>query len=255
MSEYRANDVEPQLVFVGGMHRSGTSLISRGIGVLGVSLGPRVADEPMHDNMKGHWEDLDVVSINNRVLDCLDLKWHSVILPNGEVFNRAPLAALRDEATRLIEGRIVESGSWSFKDPRIMRVLPFWTDVFRRVGIVPHLVAVVRTPESVAGSLAVRNGFQHVKSHLMWLAHCFPLADALQEFPYSLIDYDRFLESPRSEFARLAQDLGRAPTGEAVDRFLREFLDPRLRHSVRQRAIEQRSGSAGLSLALYVVLL
>ena len=46
-----------------GMHRSGTSLVTRALQALGVSLGENLSTEAFPDNVKGHWEDRDVLAI------------------------------------------------------------------------------------------------------------------------------------------------------------------------------------------------
>ncbi|MBV5267025.1 MAG: hypothetical protein JZU67_00575, partial [Burkholderiaceae bacterium] len=47
------------LIFVLGMHRSGTSAITRGLQVLGVSLGENLLPPVLLDNPKGYFEDVD----------------------------------------------------------------------------------------------------------------------------------------------------------------------------------------------------
>ena len=51
-----------------GMHRSGTSAITKGLEVLGVNLGDNLLP-PKDDNPKGFFEDRDLVNLNERVLE------------------------------------------------------------------------------------------------------------------------------------------------------------------------------------------
>lgn len=67
-------DGPQQLVVVLGMHRSGTSVLARGLQVLGVELGERLLP-PAADNPRGFWEDLDVIGIDERVLAALSRDW------------------------------------------------------------------------------------------------------------------------------------------------------------------------------------
>lgn len=52
-------DKNNQLIVVLGMHRSGTSAITRGLQVLGVELGDQLMPGAVGDNEKGYWEDSD----------------------------------------------------------------------------------------------------------------------------------------------------------------------------------------------------
>ena len=56
-----------RLIVVLGMHRSGTSAITRGLQVMGVGLGDRMMPA-MPDNVKGFWEDVDLNALNMEML-------------------------------------------------------------------------------------------------------------------------------------------------------------------------------------------
>ena len=55
---------DTKLFVILGMHRSGTSVVSRGLKVLGVDLGNRLI-VPDKFNPKGYWEDLDINQFND----------------------------------------------------------------------------------------------------------------------------------------------------------------------------------------------
>lgn len=61
------NQEKRRLVIVLGMHRSGTSALSRSLMALGLSLGQSLLD-PQPDNPLGYWEDREIVAINEEVL-------------------------------------------------------------------------------------------------------------------------------------------------------------------------------------------
>ena len=52
------------IIVVLGMHRSGTSAITRGLMVLGVELGDHLMPPAPNNNDKGFFEDIDVNAIN-----------------------------------------------------------------------------------------------------------------------------------------------------------------------------------------------
>ena len=51
-----------------GMHRSGTSVVARGLQALSVYLGDDFLDK-QPENPTGYWEDKGIVDLNERVLD------------------------------------------------------------------------------------------------------------------------------------------------------------------------------------------
>lgn len=73
-----SGDVNQPLVVVLGMHRSGTSVVTRALRSVGVSLGDRLMPAIAGVNDKGFWEDLDIVNLNERLLSACGHVWHSV---------------------------------------------------------------------------------------------------------------------------------------------------------------------------------
>src|SRR5262245_54283984 len=62
-----------------GMHRSGTSIVSRLVNLLGVELGPEAAiSRPGADNPKGYWEHRGIVGINDEILERFGGRWDEV---------------------------------------------------------------------------------------------------------------------------------------------------------------------------------
>ena len=79
------------MILILGMHRSGTSALAGGVAALGAGFGERLMQAVPDQNAKGFWEDLDVVSIDDRVLLALGRTWDSIepIAPDEATYPRA----------------------------------------------------------------------------------------------------------------------------------------------------------------------
>ena len=66
------------LLVILGMHRSGTSAISRAMGVFGASHGDNLLEPVAGINDKGFWEDADIVQLNADLMAEVGLDWHSL---------------------------------------------------------------------------------------------------------------------------------------------------------------------------------
>lgn len=64
-----------------GMHRSGTSALTRIISLAGAEL-PRVMIEATAGNRTGHWESQNLVLTNDRILEAIGLSWFDWHSPN-----------------------------------------------------------------------------------------------------------------------------------------------------------------------------
>lgn len=219
----------PTIVCVLGMHRSGTSVATRMLNLLGASLGP--ADlllDAASDNPKGFWESRPIIALNNEILarlggNCVRLP----AFPAG--WESAPqLDDLRDRARSVLGAAFGDATLWAWKDPRTCLTLPFW----QRLLPPMRYVVCLRQPADVAGSLERRSGMPRERGIYLWLAY---LQHALLHSagnPRCFVYYDRLIDDLPRELGRLAQFLGfpERATQPEVRQAIESFVHPDLRH-------------------------
>lgn len=214
-----------------GMHRSGTSAITRGLEVLGVSLGDRLMAGVQDINDKGFFEDVDLVNINMRILEEMGLTWDSLEGVRHSRISSEKRGQFDRDADEFLVARSRRFPAYGIKDPRLCRLLPFWEDAFIRNGIEANGVIAIRNPASVAASLLRRDGFHPVKSHYLWLRH---VLDSLRDSEWmrkrTVVDYDQLMVDPVAQVKRLGQQLGLAVNKKELERYQSQFLDDGLRH-------------------------
>ena len=132
-----------------GMHRSGTSLLSNALHVLGVDM----ADETDHVSPKnpgGFWERPELVAIHDEILAAMGrpISLPSHVLPFRPAWWRAKeVQALKPKLKAYLREQLADSENpWGFKDPRTCRMLPLWREVFRELNLEPVYVVAVRRP-------------------------------------------------------------------------------------------------------------
>jgi len=224
------------IVVVLGMHRSGTSAITRSLTTLGVSLGDNLYPAAQ-DNPKGFWEDKACLQINERLLGQLGLAYDS-FGPSPDFMKKlhdnSAIKTLIHEATDIIKEKLNQFDLYGFKDPRTSRLLPFWKIVFQNIGCTPLYVITVRHPTSVTQSLLSRNGISLEKSYTLWLEHTLFALMETQECQRVIVDYDLFMDNPTHEIQRIAKSLHlNMPTehSKQLKEFNEDFLEKDLRHT------------------------
>jgi hypothetical protein len=215
------------------MHRSGTSALARGLQMLGVYLGNDFIS-PKPDNPTGYWEDRNIYEINERLLAVFGLKWEEVALIDDARWDAPEVEGLRTEAVAYLKSQFVSHPLWGFKDPRTIRLLPFWRSALRSLEVDECYLLVIRNPRSVADSLIRRHGMDAVTAHLLWLVYVVPNLSMIANRPFMVADYDLVMADPRQELERIANGLTIPLTDTSkvgIDQFASDFLDPNLRHS------------------------
>ena len=225
------------MILILGMHRSGTSALAGGVAALGAGFGERLMQAVPDQNAKGFWEDLDVVSTDDRVLLALGRTWDSIEPIAPDEWKQPELGRLADEALELLKQRLDEHRVWAVKDPRASRLLPFWQPLIERAGAVASYVIALRNPLSVARSLAARDGFAAEKSHLLWMGHMLAAMDDSAGATRVVVDYDRLLHAPARELERVARAL-RMPFDGEVRAGVAEYANSMVSFDLRHSAFE-----------------
>jgi O-antigen biosynthesis protein len=224
-----------RVVAVLGMHRSGTSLLTRGLKSLGVYVGDDFVDTQF-DNPTGYWEDRSIQSFNERVLNAFGLKWESVVYLEDAQWEEPEIEAIRLEAIEYIRANFLAQILWGFKDPRTLRLFPFWSPVFQRLELEDAYVVVIRHPLSIAESLVARQPdvFDAAMSHGLWLVHMVPYLRRIAQKPFVVVDYDLLMGDARGQLERIGRALEIPTTDRSsveIEAFVTNFIDLELRHS------------------------
>lgn len=227
-------DSPSRVVVVLGMHRSGTSLIARGLKALGVELGTDLM-APNEYNERGYWENDPLVDINDELLAGMGMAWWSLALPDEGWLALPHTKPLLAKAVAELRRQFHGQPLWGFKDPRTVRLLPFWERALEHVGAKPFYVVAIRNPLSVIPSLAKRDGFvDAAHAQLMWLEHTAGSLLETDDRPRIVVDYDGMMRHPEQELKRIAQALGLNVTPRMqreIDDFTSEFVSKELRHT------------------------
>lgn len=189
-----------------GMHRSGTSAITRCLNLLGMDVGSQLLT-PDQGNAKGYWEHVEAVRINEALLAAFDmLWWHLDPLPKGWLQSEAAKIA-RVEIESFVRRDFSGVPLWGLKDPRMCRLAPLWIDVLSSMGITTNAVFVTRPPLEVARSMARGHGLSEPNCVLSWMQHLAEAELSTREMPRSMIRYEQLLSDPLAAVDRVSTDL------------------------------------------------
>ena len=227
----------PVALLVLGMHRSGTSALTRVLNLLGVALG----DDLMQagpDNPSGFWEHNGVVAAHERLLAALGRSWDDPRpLPEDWLQTVAAEEAASQIAT-IIRRDFHATPFWAVKDPRLCRLLPLWRRVLKELGIEPKMLLMTRHPQEVAGSLERRDGLPASISELLWARYLIDAASGSEGCSRCMLSYADLLEDWQATTRKAFKTLGLAlePDAEQTAR-INAFLRPQLRHHRADAAI------------------
>lgn len=172
--------VNTDVVFVLGMHRSGTSCLMGLLHASGLHMLDRASVSKRH-NRRGNFEYREVRMLNDEILQ-----------QNGGTWSDPPRTIevnehLRQSARELLKG-VTGPGLWGLKDPRMLFVLDTW----RSQVTSSHLLGIFRHPWAVARSLGERRSIciPIERGLALWLAYNRRLVESHKRLGFPLLCFD-----------------------------------------------------------------
>ncbi|HEX7327874.1 MAG TPA: SEC-C metal-binding domain-containing protein [Casimicrobiaceae bacterium] len=218
-------------VVVLGMHRSGTSAVSRVLNLCGAYLPPEVKPAMLGVNAKGFWETEAILDLDSRVMQQLGGNWDRVdfVLPeSGAVIDEFVV-----DAREVVANQYATAPTILIKDPRIGALAPLWQRVLSDMGFATAWVVPVRNPLEVARSLHARGDMGVREGLALWLAYIRRIGDFSRgRSDVIWFTYEELLADWRAVVARVAKKLGVALDPAAQPAEVDRFLDRDLRHHV-----------------------
>jgi hypothetical protein len=219
-------------ILVLGMHRSGTSALTRILSLCGASLPRRLIGPASQNHESGFWEPAEIVALHDEILAAAGSSWYDLRSFPSTWFDLPAATPFADRLARLIETEFGTAPLIILKDPRLCRLLPLWRNVLARLKIEPLAVIPIRHPLEVAASLQRRDGFGEGVALLLWLGHFLAAEHDSRDLRRCFVTYDQILADGPGTAERVGRILAvpwpRPPKQAAPE--IAAFLSSSLRH-------------------------
>ena len=214
-----------------GMHRSGTSVLTGALNLLGVPLGSSLM-AAQADNVGGFWEHDEVVKVHDRLLAAFDSTWDDVCPLPARWWLTREARAFQHELSAILVREFSGEKLWALKDPRMCRLLPLWMPLLEELHTEPVFILATRSPLEIARSLAARNQMSGEKAMLLWLEHSIPAELETRDKCRIVISYDQLLMDAAGTLERIGKNTGVTyPRSVSISKEpLDEFIQPGRRH-------------------------
>jgi hypothetical protein len=217
---------QPRTVVVLGLARSGTSVVTGILKVLGVDMGPSVDDQA---NPRGSHEDLDFAHLHREIFERAGAGtgyWNPP--PRQAILALAP--QLESAIRGLLEKKSQGKSVWGWKHTRTLLTY----ELFLPHLVNPQFVLVFRNALATAlSSVEHTRKFQNPLdfTQALKLVHFYHgemmrFLDDHANVPTLLVSYEDVVADPQQEAARLASFLGLAPAETKTDD-IAQFVIPR----------------------------
>ncbi|MBB6309612.1 sulfotransferase family protein [Xanthobacter tagetidis] len=194
-------------VLILGMHRSGTSLCSKIVNLMGFEA-PKTLMAANEANPEGYWESEVIYKLNDRIFEACGTQWHKRTRMTADPIALTRRNGLYHELTELLASEFGSADRIVLKDPRISRLVPLYEAALLDLGYRSTPVLVVRNPMEVAASLARRDQFTTERAVRLWLRHTLDAERATRGRARTVISYEESLQDWRLVVSKVAEALG-----------------------------------------------
>jgi len=215
-----------------GMHRSGTSALTRVMSLMGARLPERLMPPVANNNETGFWESKPLSIVHDTLLGELGSGWDDWRPIQFDRLTPERRREFKDQIRNLLEEEFSDSDLFVLKDPRICRLLPLYFEIFAEMEVEPRFILPLRDPIAVARSLALRDDMSTGFGALLWLRYVLDAEAETRGAQRALVSYDALIEDWKTTVEEIARNLQiKWPrTTDAAAEDVGAFLRRDLRH-------------------------
>jgi hypothetical protein len=238
-------------ILVAGMHRSGTSALTRMVNLLGAAL-PEDLLPASRGNELGHWEPAKIVELHDKMLESAHSGWDNVFGVAQDWFSSAEAAEYTSQIAGFVQQQFTATPLFVIKDPRLALFVPVWVDALKRLDVEPLFVLPFRHPIEVAASILRRQSYFEPDSSwplgrgcLLWLRCVLDAERTTRGLPRAFVHFDALFEDWEREAARIGSqlDLAWPNQDDATKAEIGRFLNSEHKH---ERASDAAFGESGI---------
>jgi len=193
------------IVFIVGMHRSGTSLFTNILYKLGYGIDEKYLIQGNFDNRKGFFESKKIVELNNSILNFNHIE-HNLV---KKIIKFNFTQSHKTQAKNIIKELLLSAKKEVIflKDPRFSLLLPFWHEVCYELNLKHSNIVVYRHYKFVCDSLFKRNVMAPIYSKLLTLFYYVEIFKSYNDANFQILNINNFLLTPKIYIKKIFKNL------------------------------------------------
>jgi hypothetical protein len=216
-----------------GMHRSGTSAITRVLNLMGAELPKQMVGAKL-GNESGHWEPEQLVLLHDQMLTEAGSSWRDLRPLDLAQLSGDRLAHYKSTIQSIIREEFGSANVFVLKDPRICRFIDVYKTVLSELGVRMQPIIIIRNPLEVSASLSARDNISSAHGLLLWLRHCLDVEKHTRDMSRVFVSYDCVVNHTQNVIAYLLESLGKylpiSPNSSDTNSRVFQFIRRDLRH-------------------------
>jgi hypothetical protein len=183
-------------------------------------------------NARGFFESTAVRDLNEEILAAAGSSWDDFVRLDSDWLRSPEAAEFLDRAVAVLNAEFGKARLFVLKDPRICRLVPFWTAALDRFEAAAKPVLTVRNPLEVASSLHAKKRFSDPTGQMIWLRNVLDAERATRGTARFNTSFEQLMDDWESVARKAGEGLDMAwpKPLQNVEIKVQSFLSDDLRH-------------------------
>jgi hypothetical protein len=216
-----------------GMHRSGTSAITRVLALMGAELPKQMVGAKL-GNESGHWEPEQLVLLHDQMLTEVGSSWRDLRPLDLAQLSGDRLTHFKTNIQKIIREEFGNASVFVLKDPRICRFVGVYKTALSELKVRAQPIIIIRNPLEVSASLSARDNISSAHGLLLWLRYCLDVEKHTRNMHRVFVSYDTVIKHPQDMITCLRESLGEylpvSPSSLEINSLILQFIRQDLRH-------------------------
>lgn len=216
------------VLYILGMHRSGTSAVTGTINRMGLDIGSDLMPITQ-DNPKGYYENNKVLKLNEKILIENNSSWDNCHFKISKI-PKEKIAPYVAEAKKILTEEFRYSEQFCIKDPRNCITFPIWEQASLELKYTIKIIIPHRNPIEVANSLKKRDSFSFEKSLTLWCHHFLSAEHFSRPYKRIFLSFNELLNDTKKTVKTLNDFIGIESKGKETKQ-IESFLDVNIKNN------------------------
>jgi len=221
-------------IIVLGMHRSGTSVLSNLVSLMGCHIGRTDTMPKRADNPKGFFENYKIYKFNQNLLEENNVSWDEYSFTVKDI-HKNQFRNYVEQAKVIIQEEFNYVNLFFIKDPRMCLLFPIWEAALEELNIETKCILSYRSILEVSLSLEKRNQFSLVKSMMIWSHYFFQSELNSRSKERILIRFNQDYENIEALLKTLSQFIGVDLDAEIKKTAKETYSKKLVHHSIKEQ--------------------
>jgi len=197
-------EIKPIVLLI-GPHRSGTSLLTQIVSVLGFDLGKTLM-LPSFDNPRGFWENQKIVEIHDKLISSFGKDWTTITSLHDGWLDDPKTKEATEQILEALKTDFRPKEPWLIKDPRLCMLFPIWEKIGKALNRPIKLVTIVRSPQASSQSIQIRNRLSPEDADVIALSYIQAMNRELKSVIDKTFVYENLIKLNGKEIIHLVQE-------------------------------------------------